>query len=512
MARSMERQVESGRERERDLVLAFQSGNSAAYESIDRSCRPVAERICRRLLINPADVEEAVQETMMRAYQGLPRFNGSYALTAWIARIATNVCLDTLRSRSRRPVNVGAIEPNMEANGHDGNGHHLEPEELLEQAADAEDVRQVLSALPDRYRTALVLREFEGFSHRKIAEMLDTSPARVKALIHRAKAGFRRAWSDEHPGRLAAFAPLLTPINWVRKLFGRAPELDHPVAATAAQAAASPAAQSVVTIATERVSVLATVMLAGTVGFAVQHAPRESRVEEQLIVVEAAEAVVEPQEAQPAPEPKKKRERPKPEPAAEEPLPAVEASPAAEEVEEVVLEEPRGSTKPAVVTSPSPAPPPHPSGFTYTFSSDKTATEPCGCGGSPSPFQSGISVSETGFSSYEGGLSGAISDSTGQAAWPAEIRIGAGSARLNLSFEIRTRYGTSPYNASAVLTNTAREPWGGWTHTYSGTYQWGGGPGEHVDVPQKGSFSASLTFSWVEQRLVSLRVSLTETA
>src|SRR5688572_32554529 len=128
MARSMERHRESSRERERALVLSFQSGDPGAYNSIDESCRPAAERICRRLLVNPADVEEAVQETMVRAYQGLPRFNGSYALTAWVARIATNVCLDTLRARSRRPQNGGTIEPHMEIpNGHESNGH-LDPE------------------------------------------------------------------------------------------------------------------------------------------------------------------------------------------------------------------------------------------------------------------------------------------------------------------------------------------------------------------------------------------------
>ena len=379
MARSMERHGtrNPGRERERDLVLAFQSGNTAAYESIDHSCRPTAERICRRLLINPADVEEAVQETMMRAYQGLPRFNGSYALTAWIARIATNVCLDTIRSRSRRPLNGGTIDQNTEPNGHDGNGHNLNPEELVEQAADAEEVRKVLADLPERHRTALVLREFEGLSHRRIAAMLDTSPERVKALLHRAKVGFRRAWTDEHPSRLAAFAPLLMPINWVRRLFGRAPELDHPVAATtAATAAASPAVQSLVPIAGERVSVLATVMLAGAVGFTAQQAPRGSQAQEQPIVVEAAQAVVEPQEAQPAAEPKKKkkRERPKPEPAAE-PSPAVEAATAKAEVEDVVLDEPKAAPKPAVVTSPSPTPPPHAAGFTYSFTSDRTAEE-----------------------------------------------------------------------------------------------------------------------------------------
>lgn len=511
MSGSVERMLSPSRARERDLVIAFQAGDARAYDSIDHSCRPAAERICRRLLINPADVEEAVQETMVRAYQGLPRFNGSYALTAWVARIATNVCLDTLRARSRRPQNGGQIEPSMETpNGHETNGQHEDPEELVVKVFEAEEVRHVLAALPERHRTALVLREFEGYSHRKIAEMLDTSPERVKALIHRAKAGFRRAWKDDGPGRIAAFAPLLTPINWVRKVFGRAPEFDHPAAASAAQAASSPVTQSLVTVASERISTaVAAVMLAGTVGFAVQHAPRESRAVEQPIVVEAAQAVVEPQEAKPASEPKEKRESPKHDPEVV-PSPVVEASPAAEELEEIVLAEPEEAGKPEVEGDPAAQAPPHPAGFSYSFTSDRTADEPCGCDGSSQLTQKSISVSDQGLSSYEGAIAGAISDSTGQPAWPVHLDVAATNNTIAFYFEVRTADGTSPYDASGSQASLSTEPWGGWTYSYTGTFQRRGGPPEHADAPRSGSFSVAMTFSWQEQRLVAATFGLTE--
>jgi RNA polymerase sigma-70 factor (ECF subfamily) len=497
------------RERERDLVLAFQSGNAAAYDSIDHSCRPAAERICRRLLINPADVEEAVQETMVRAYQGLPRFNGSYALTAWIARIATNVCLDTLRARSRRPQTAGPIEPGMETpNGHEVNGHHQDPEDLVVKVFEAQEVRHVLAELPERHRTALVLREFEGYSHRRIAEMLDTSPQRVKALIHRAKAGFRRAWKDEGPGRLAAFAPLLTPINWVRRMLGKAPEFDYSVTTSVATTASSPVAQSVMGVATERISTaVAAVMLAGTVGFAVQHGPKPSRAEEQAAVpIEIVSDPVEKLEQAQVKEEKEKAPKPKPEAS---PAPAVVPSPEAT-VEEEVLEEPKDPEVPAGDLPPSDVPPPHPSGFSYTFSSDRTAEHPCGCGGSSSLSPEGVSISDTSFDSYQGTLSGAITDANGQAAWAFDGRLDARSDAVAFPFSVRTQFGTSPYDAHATLTDRVREGWGGWTYRYSGTYQWHGGPSEHSELPHNGSFSVSLTVSWVEQRLVSAVISLNE--
>ena len=529
MARSVEDRRNPSRERERDLVMAFQSGDQAAFETIVRTCRPAAERICRRLLVNPADVEEAVQETLVRAYQGLPRFNGSYALTAWIARIATNVSLDVLRASSRRPQSSGPIDPNMETPAdHQPNGDR-DPEEILEQVLEAEEVRGVLASLPERHRTALVLREFEGMSHRHIAEMLDTSPQRVKALIHRAKAGFRRAWGDDHhPERLAAFAPLLTPINWVRRMLGRAPEFDYSAttaaATTASNVAASPAAQSFVTIASERVSVLATVMLAGTMGFAIQQAPDRSRAAErpadaQIVDAPAEEAVVE-RVVRENEKGSEKTEKPAPEKSAEPPVvnptptPTPTVTPTAapdEELEVVVGEEPKETGEPTLTSGQSPAPPPsHPQGFTYSFASDRSAQEPCGCGGPPQVKDKAFDASDQAFSWYEGSISGVINDASGAAGWPAEMGLNATDRGLVMDLVIGRGNEHSRYEVQASKSSSQHEAWGGWTFSYAGTYTWRSGTEAGADVPKQGSFTATLTFSYAERRLVGAAFSLTE--
>lgn len=517
MARSVERMRSSSRERERELVLAFQAGDAAAYESIDRSCRPAAERICRRLLINPADVEEAVQETMVRAYQGLPRFNGSYALKAWVARIATNVCLDTLRARSRRPVNGGTLEPNMDApNGHDGNGHRDDPEELLEQAADAEEVRRVLSALPERHRTALVLREFEGYSHRKIAEMLDTSPARVKALIHRAKAGFRRAWKDDNGGRLAAFAPLLTPINWWRRLFGRAPEFDHSSVASAAGAAGSPAAHSLVTIASERVPVLAAVMLAGAVGFAANNAQKPSGAEEPPAVVEIVRAPSPAEDAKLAGDTETRREKDKgsgegARKRKDPPVPAV--APAAEqELEEVVggptgqgTAEPAPGPSPTPGPSPSPEPPPSPPAapgppppWNLAFISDMSTKATCGCNVDSRLWQSKESGEAGKEISFRQEAVGAVRDAEGDPAWKFWVEYSGwadgGNGSLGARFYLVG--GTIGYEASAGLAAVVKNGDGTYTYTYSGTYEQTHRSGDE-HAPYDGGFTLTATF-WAD--------------
>ena len=88
---------------DKSLVLAFQSGDIDAYSDIFVKYRALSAQICYRILQDREEADEAVQETMLRVYRGLGTFNGRYQLQAWVARIATNVSLDMVRARSRRP-------------------------------------------------------------------------------------------------------------------------------------------------------------------------------------------------------------------------------------------------------------------------------------------------------------------------------------------------------------------------------------------------------------------------
>ncbi len=176
---------------DRELTLAFQRGEGGAYELIFEKYSPRVERVCRRILSQPQEAEEAAQETFLRVYQGLVRFNGRYQLGAWVTRIATNVCLDTLRARSRRPsdsTDPELLDRDVERSV-DG------PEEMFIRNAESRRVRRILETLPPLHRAAIVLREFEGFSYQEIAGTLHMSEAQVKALLHRARKSFRRNWT-----------------------------------------------------------------------------------------------------------------------------------------------------------------------------------------------------------------------------------------------------------------------------------------------------------------------------
>ena len=257
---------------DRELVLAFQAGEIDAYSDIYVKYRRLAAQICYRILENRDDAEEAVQETMLRVYRGLPRFNGRYQLQAWVARIATNVALDQVRARQRRPLSDSPLEPDRETGALNVAPDHEPPDEL-ERLLDREDVRSVLGEIPDHHRDALVLREFEGRSHEEIGDALGVSPAQAKALIHRAKKSFRRAWGEDGERRgIAAFAPILLAVfrlPGLRRLAGSAREVVANASATATQVAvnvtAAPAAvQTSMSVADKVTAAALTVIVAGT--------------------------------------------------------------------------------------------------------------------------------------------------------------------------------------------------------------------------------------------------------
>jgi RNA polymerase sigma-70 factor (ECF subfamily) len=178
---------------DKEIALAFQRGEKGAYQVVYDRHRERVHRVCRRMLGKPEDAQEAAQETFLRVYTALGKFNGRYQLGAWITRIATNVCLDQIRARARRPVEATPIEE-LEAEVL-ASGADSDPEALSVRRAESRRVRKVLMGLPPLHRAAIVLRDFEGLSYAEVAVALGITECQVKALIHRARKGFRRSWT-----------------------------------------------------------------------------------------------------------------------------------------------------------------------------------------------------------------------------------------------------------------------------------------------------------------------------
>ena len=159
---------------------------------------------CYRMLASPFEAEDAVQETMVRAWRAHDRFEGRSSLRSWLYRIATNVCLDMLDGRERRarPMDMGpACEPVA------SNLHTLPevtwvqpiPDALVATGGDPADVAMgretvrlalvaALQHLPPRQRAVLILCEVLRWRAAEVAELLDTSVASVNSALQRARA------------------------------------------------------------------------------------------------------------------------------------------------------------------------------------------------------------------------------------------------------------------------------------------------------------------------------------
>jgi RNA polymerase sigma-70 factor (ECF subfamily) len=190
--------------REHDLFEAAREGDSDAYRGLVERYGAELHAHCYRMLGSLHDAEDALQETLLRAWRGLPRLSRQRSLRNWLYRIATNVCLDTLGSRSARvlPIDHGGssdpadhgdpiaeatwIDPYPDGEIDDG---YAAPEARYEQREAVElAFVAALQHLPSRQRAVLILREVLGFSAREVAGTMDTTVASVNSSLQRARA------------------------------------------------------------------------------------------------------------------------------------------------------------------------------------------------------------------------------------------------------------------------------------------------------------------------------------
>jgi RNA polymerase sigma-70 factor, ECF subfamily len=151
---------------------------------------------CYRMLGSPFEAEDAVQETLIRAWRSYDRFEGRAALRSWLYRIATNVCLDMLKGTQRRarPIDLGPAQEPVESN------LNVRPEatwiqptpDPAEVAVERDTIRlafvAALQHLPPRQRAVLILCEVLHWRAAEVAELLDTSVASVNSALQRARA------------------------------------------------------------------------------------------------------------------------------------------------------------------------------------------------------------------------------------------------------------------------------------------------------------------------------------
>ncbi len=154
-----------------------------------------------RMTRNPADAEDLVQETYLKAYRGYGGFEQGTNLKAWLYRILTNTYINQYRSRQRRPVeteldDVEDLFLYRRLRGLEAAAASRSAEdELLDQFSEAEIV-EAFEDLPEAFRLAVLLADVEGFSYKEIAEILDIPIGTVMSRLHRGRKGLERRLYD----------------------------------------------------------------------------------------------------------------------------------------------------------------------------------------------------------------------------------------------------------------------------------------------------------------------------
>lgn len=193
-----------------DLIARVRAGDGDAFRELTEPYRQELLVHCYRMLGSFQDAEDALQDALLGAWQGIDRFEGRASVRTWLYRIVTNRCLNARRSASRRSPkewNVPNVQPPEPTRL--GEIVWLEPfpDALLESVIDApigpearyEQTESVslafvtaLQVLPPRQVAVLILRDVLGFHAAEVADMLDSSVASVNSALKRARAGLQR--------------------------------------------------------------------------------------------------------------------------------------------------------------------------------------------------------------------------------------------------------------------------------------------------------------------------------
>src|SRR5436305_14934567 len=174
---------------EADAIRLAQGGDAAAFEFLYELHSRRVYALCLRMVGNPSDAEDLMQEAFLQLFRKVATFRGESAFSTWLHRLAVNVVLMHLRKKGLPEV---SLEESMEPQQEDGPKKDIGTRDnLLAGSIDRVNLERAIESLPPGYRIIFVLHDIEGYEHNEIAEMMGCSIGNSKSQLHKARMKLR---------------------------------------------------------------------------------------------------------------------------------------------------------------------------------------------------------------------------------------------------------------------------------------------------------------------------------
>src|SRR5213592_3477347 len=175
---------------EAEAIRLAQAGDAAAFEFLYRLHSRRVYALCLRMVNNPSDAEDLMQEAFLQLFRKIGTFRGESAFSTWLHRMTVNVVLMRLRKKS---LPVASLEETTDPDEESG-GPRKDigaPDLRLSGAVDRVDIERAIGQLPPGYRAVFVLHDVQGYEHNEIAEMMGCSVGNSKSQLHKARMKLR---------------------------------------------------------------------------------------------------------------------------------------------------------------------------------------------------------------------------------------------------------------------------------------------------------------------------------
>src|SRR5579859_3575434 len=181
---------------EAEAVRSAQAGNAAAFEFLYQLHGRRVYALCLRMVGNPSDAEDLMQEAFLQLFRKIGTFRGESAFSTWLHRMTVNVVLMRLRKKS---IPVASLEETTEPDEESG-GPRKDlgaPDLRLSGAVDRVNLERSIEKLPPGYRTVFVLHDVQGYEHNEIAGIMGCSIGNSKSQLHKARTRLRELLQEE---------------------------------------------------------------------------------------------------------------------------------------------------------------------------------------------------------------------------------------------------------------------------------------------------------------------------